>query len=119
MGPAGVVAAHPLLRRAAEVERVVEEVRVRAGGRVDDRPAAVDELELLVVPLGALGALVLAVAGRDRLLRQRSRRVGCIEEELKVLPVALVEVVPVVVGVVEPVLERELPGRAGSVATWA
>ena len=111
--PASVVAADALLGRAAEVERIVEEVRMRAGGRVDDGPAPVHELELVVAPVGALGALVLAVAGCDRLLRQRRGRVGCVEEELDVLPVALVEVVPVVVDVEEPVLERQPPRVRG------
>ena len=86
---------------------------MRAGGRVDDGPAPVHELELVVAPVGALGALVLAVAGCDRLLRQRRGRVGCVEEELDVLPVALVEVVPVVVDVEEPVLERQPPRVRG------
>ena len=69
MRAARVVAADALLAGAADVERGVEEVRVRAGGRVDDRPAPVDELELLVAPVRRLGALVLAVADGDGLAR--------------------------------------------------
>ena len=111
--PARVVAADALLGGAADVERRVEEVRVRAGGRVDDRTPAVDELELVVVPVGALGALVLAVADGDRILAERLGRVVGVEEELDHLPVALVQVVPVVVGVEEPVLQRQLAGRPG------
>ena len=73
----------------------------------------VDELELLVVPARGLAALVLAVPDRDRLLRQRLARVLGLEDELDHLPVALVQVVPVVVDVEQPVLERELAGVAG------
>ena len=47
---ARVVAADAGLGRAAEVERLGELVRVRAGARVDDRVRPVDELELVVVP---------------------------------------------------------------------
>ena len=80
---ARVVAADTLLGGAAEVERLVELVRVRAGGRVDDRVGAVDDLELVVAPVRALGAFVRAVADRDGLLlraprarRGRRRRAG-------------------------------------------
>ena len=107
---AGVVAADALLAGAADVEGRVEEVRVRAGGRIDDRPAPVDELELLVAPVRRLGALVLAVADGDGILAERLLGVVGVEEELDHLPVALVQVVPVVVGVEEPVLQRQLPG---------
>ena len=113
MRAAGVVAADALLAGAAHKESRVEEVRVRAGGGVDDRPAPVDELELLVVPVRALGALVLAVADGDGLLGEGFRRVGGVEEDLNHLPVALVQVVPVVVGVEEPVLQGQLPGPSG------
>ena len=108
MRPARVVAADALLRRAADVERFVEEVGVGARSRVDDRVAPVDELELLVAPARRLAALVLAVPDRDRLLGQRLARVSGFEDQLDHLPVALVQVVPVVVDVEQPVLEREL-----------
>ena len=57
-----VVAADALLCRAPEEQPRVEEVRVRAGRRVDDRVGAVDELELVVAPGRLLRSLVLAVA---------------------------------------------------------
>ena len=76
----------------------------------------VDELELVVAPVGALGALVLAVADLDRLARERPRGVVGVEDELDHLPVALVLVVEVVEGVEEPVLEREL--ARGSPGPW-
>ena len=93
-------------------ERLVVEVRVRAGGGVDDGMRAVDELELLVVPGRPLRSLVLAVADGDRPARERLARVLRIEVELDHLPVAFVRVVPVVEDVVEPVLQRELPREA-------
>ena len=108
-----VVAADALLSGAADVERLVEEIGVRSGGGVDDGVPPVDELELLVVPARGLAALVLAVPDRDRLLRQRLARILGFEDELDHLPVALVQVVPVVVDVEQPVLERELAGVAG------
>ena len=74
---------------------------------------AVDELELVLAPGRALRALVLAVADGLGSPCERLPRVGGVEEELDVLPVALVRVVPVVEDVVEPVLERELPGMTG------
>ena len=80
---------------------------------IDDGMRPVDDLELLVPPGRALGALVRAVADLDRLLRQRLGRVGGVEDELGHLPVALVGVVEVVEGVEEPVLERELARVAG------
>ena len=67
-----------------------------------------DDLELVRPPVGALAALVLAEA---HLPRPAGERLGCRadrEVELDHLPVALVLVVPVVVDVEEPVLEREL-----------
>ncbi len=70
---AGVVAADPGLGRAADVERLRELVRVRAGGGVDDRVRPVDDLELLLAPLGFLGALVRAVADGDRLVARAPR----------------------------------------------
>ena len=70
----------------------------------------VDEVELVVVPLGALGALVRAVPDLARRLRQRRGGSGRVEEELDHLPVALVRVVEVVEGVEEPVLQREFAG---------
>ena len=90
-----------------------------AGGRVDDRPAAVDEPELLVVPLWLAGSFVLAVPDLDRILGQRSPRALGGEDELDHLPVALVQVVPVVERVEEPVLKREHFRASASVATWA
>jgi hypothetical protein len=75
-----------------------------------DRVRAVDELELVVAPVGPLGPLVLAVADLDRLGLQRLAGSRRVEDELDHLPVALVEVVPVVEDVVEPVLQRELAG---------
>ena len=116
---ARVVAADALRGRAAEVQRLAVEVRVRAGGRVDDRMRAVDELELGVAPRRSLGALVLAVADLGRRLRERLRGGRRVEDELDHLPVALVQVVPVVEDVEEPVLQRELARVRGSVATWA
>ena len=70
---AGVVAADAGLGRAAEVERLRELVRVRARGGVDDRVRAVDELELVLAPVGALGSLVRAVPDGDRLLARAPR----------------------------------------------
>ena len=74
----------------------------------------VDELELVVPPLRPLGALVLAVADLERLRLERLLGARGREDELDHLPVALVEVVPVVEGIEEPVLERE-PIRVGRV----
>jgi hypothetical protein len=73
-----------------------------------DRVCPANDLELLVVPGGPLGALVLAVPDLGRAAAQRARRVGGVEDELEHLPVALVLVVEVVEGVEEPVLEGEL-----------
>ena len=106
--PEGVVAAHARLRRAAEVERGVVLVRVASGGGVDDGVRSVDELELVVAPVGALRALVGAVADLRRLRAQRLGGVVRVEVELDHLPVAFVLVVEVVEDVEEPVLEREL-----------
>src|SRR5829696_5172196 len=118
--PAGARRAVPACRRsrrllsgAADVERLVEEVGVGAGRGIDDGVPPVDELELLVVPVRGLAALMLAVPDRDRLLRERLARIPGLEDELNHLPVALVQVVPVVVDVEQPVLERELAGLAG------
>ena len=104
-----VVAADALLGGAAEEQAFVVEVRVRAGRRVHDRMGAVDEVELVVAPARLLRSLVLAVADLGRSLRERIAR-GCrVEVELDHLPVAFVQVVPVVVDVEEPVLQGELP----------
>src|SRR6185312_14995313 len=74
--------------------------------RVDQRVGAA-ALEVAAVPRRPLGARVLRIAGLERLALERLRgRVGG-EDELDHLPVAFVLVVPVVVDVVEPVLERE------------
>jgi hypothetical protein len=75
---------------------------------VDDRMGAADALELRVVPGGTLPALVLAVADLGRRLPECLRRRRSVENELDHLPVTLVEVVPVVEDVEEPVLERKL-----------
>jgi hypothetical protein len=72
------------------------------------RMRAVDALELVVVPVGTLRPLVLAVADLDRRAMQRLRRAHRVEDELDHLPVAFVEVVPVVEDVEEPVLKGEL-----------
>ena len=71
-----------------------------------DGVRAVDALELLVVPGRLLGALVLAVADLDGRPLQRLRRARGVEDQLDHLPVALVQVVPVVEDVEQPVLER-------------
>ena len=113
MRAARVVAADTRLRRAAQVERLRELVRVRSRRRVDDRVRAADGVELLVAPVGALRPFVGAVAHLDRLLRDRLAGVRRVEDELDHLPVALVRVVEVVERVEEPVLERELPRVAG------
>ena len=89
-----------------------ELVRVRARGGVDDRLHPVDELELLVAPVGLLGALRASCSRWTGLLVERLARVAGVEDELDHLPVALVQVVEVVERVEEPVLERELPGCA-------
>jgi hypothetical protein len=68
----------------------------------------VDALELVVVPSGALRPLVLAVADLSRRALKRLHRARRVEVELDHLPVALVQVVPVVEDVEEPVLEGEL-----------
>ena len=57
---------------------------------------------------------MLAVADGHRLARKRLTRVGRVEEDLDVLPVAFVGVVPVVEDVVEPVLQSE-PARVGGI----
>ena len=111
--PEGVVAAHPRVRRAAEVEGGAELVRVAARRGVYDRVRPVDELELLVTPVGLLGALVRAVADRRRLRLQRFGGIGRVEVELDHLPVAFVRVVEVVEDVEEPVLEGDLARMAG------
>ncbi len=113
MRPARVVAADALLGGAADVERFVVEVGVRAGRGIHDRPAPVDQLELVVAPVGLFRALVLAVADRDGLLREGLFGILGVEDELDHLPVALVQVVPVVEDVEDPVLERELAGVRG------
>src|SRR5436853_5008000 len=68
---ARVVAADALLRRAAEVKGVAEEVRMRTVGRVHDGMGAADELELVVAPRRPFRALVLAVADLERLPPER------------------------------------------------
>jgi hypothetical protein len=60
------------------------------------------------VPRRPLRALVLAVADHDGRALERLRRGGRVEDQLDHLPVALVQVVPVVEDVVEPVLQCEL-----------
>ena len=90
-----------------------EEVRVRAGGRVDDGVRAVDELELRRRP-SPIALRPRAGCSRPRAARvSASPAVDDVEVELDHLPVALVQVVPVVEDVEHPVLERELAGVAG------
>ena len=107
-----VVAADSGLRGAPEVEGFLELVRVRAVRGIDDGVRPVDDLELVVAPTRALGALMGAVADGDRCLVQRVRSIGGLEVELDHLPVAFVEVVELVEDVEEPVLQRQLPGMA-------
>ena len=78
-----------------------------------DRVRAVDALELRVVPGSPLRALVLAVPDLDRRRLQCGRGRRGVEDELDHLPVAFMEVVPVVEDVEEPVLERELARVSG------
>ena len=66
--------------------------------------------ELGVVPVRLLAALVLAVADPHGVRASAWRGVVGVEVELDHLPVALVQVVPVVVDVEDPVLQRELAG---------
>ena len=113
MGSARVVAADARLGRASDVQGLRELVRVRAGGGVDDRMRLVDELELVLAPVGALGALVRAVPDRDGSRRERRGRIRRRRSQLDHLPVALVQVVELVEDVEEPVLERDLAGVAG------
>ena len=86
---------------------------MRPGRRVHDRMRRVDELELLLAPQRLLRPFMLAVADRDRLARERLSCVDGVEDELDVLPVAFVGVVPVVEDVVEPVLECDPTRNAG------
>ena len=110
-----VVAADALLSGAAGVRRLVQkEIGVRSGGGIDDGVAP-STARASRRPSSRPRRLVLAVPDRDRLLRQRLARVLRLEDELDHLPVALVQVVPVVVDVEQPVLERELAGVAGIV----
>ncbi len=71
------------------------------------------DLELLVAPVGVLGAFVGGVPNRDRILGERFAGIRGLEDELDHLPVALVEVVEVVEDVEEPVLKRNFPRVAG------
>ena len=112
MGPLVSSQPTPCSAELPRIEPLLEEVRVRAGGRVDDGVRPVHDLELVLAPVGLLGALVLAVADPRRLALERLGGVLGLEEELDHLPVAFVEVVPVVVGVEEPVLKRQLAGVA-------
>jgi hypothetical protein len=70
--------------------------------------SAADHLQLLVTPLRALCALVLAEAQERGLQMKRLRRRCRVEVELDHLPVAFVLVVEVVEDVEEPVLQRKL-----------
>ena len=63
--PSRVVAADTLRGGAAEIERLVVEVRVRTRGYMDDWVPAVDELELVALPAGPFSPFVLAVADLD------------------------------------------------------
>ena len=80
---------------------------------IEDRVRSLDQRELVVAPDCALRSFVRAVPDLDGLLRKRRPRVLRVEDELDHLPVALMEVVPVVEGVEQPVLERELSRMAG------
>src|SRR4029450_11756229 len=60
----------------ARVGRAGARLGLRAGGGVHYGPIAVAPLQLLVVPVGALGALVLAVPDRHGVLPERLSRVG-------------------------------------------
>jgi hypothetical protein len=82
---------------------------VRAGSRIDDGVGAADELELVVAPVGLLGAFVRAVADRHGPRGERGAGVAGVEVELDHLPVALVQVVEIVENPEEPVLQREHP----------
>ena len=99
-----------------DVDRGVVERRVRAGGRVDDRPRAL-LLYLRVVPVGTLAAGVLEHNDFARLLPQRLLRGVGLEGELHPLPVALVEIVELVEVPEEPELQNEarVAGLAGDV----
>src|SRR4029079_1971004 len=98
-----VLAPTPPLRAWADPDRLLEVVRMRAAAGEDDRVGA-PLLELVVVPRGALGPLVLRVAHLGGAALERLRRRRGVEHQLDHLPVRLVLVVPVVEGVVEPVL---------------
>ena len=76
-----------------------------AGYTTGRRPSTSSSLSS---PQSARSALMLAVADSDRRLVEGFTRVLRVEHELDQLPVTLVEVVPVVVDIEEPVLEREL-----------
>ena len=86
---------------------------MRTGRDIHHRVGAVDTLELVVFPTGPLCTFVLAVADLHGRPLQRLRRGRCVEEKLDHFPVAFVEVVPVVEGVEQPVLERQLLGTGG------
>ena len=85
---------------------------VRSRRRVDDRVRAI-ALELLAVPVGSLATFVLGVADADRFGGQRLLDVRCIEQHLDELPVAFVQIVPVVVVPEQPVLNGEQVGSIG------
>ena len=108
-----VVAADALGAGGAEEQRRAVEAGMRAVGRIQHRMRAVLELELAVAPSGALGALVLAVADADRLACEGVLGARRVEVDLHHLPVALVQVVPVVEGVEEPVLQGQLARGIG------
>ena len=111
--PQGVVTADALRAGGAEEQRLAVEVRVGPVGRVNHRVRAVHQLELAVAPAGTLAALVLAVPDLLRGAGQGLVRGRGVEVELDHLPVALVEVVPVVEGVEQPVLQCQTTGRVG------
>ena len=82
-GPGRVIAADALRGGAAEEDLRGKEVRVRAGGRIHDRVRTVDDLELLLTPLGALSPLVLAVTDEHGARRQGVVRARHVEVEAR------------------------------------
>ena len=107
MGLRGVVAADArAVRPVLDVDRVVVEGGVRAGGRVDDRVRPV-LLDLGVVPIGPFAARVLEEGDLGGALRQGLRGRVRVERDLHPLPVALVDVVELVEVVEEPVLDDQ------------
>ncbi len=109
IGARGVVATEAGRTALAEPARRGEERGVRALGDEHDRMVAVThELGVVVPDGGVLGALVLGVGVGVRPVGHRLLDRDRAEVELGHLPVALVDVVPLVVDVEEPVLGDEV-----------